>query len=88
MNATENLKFAVETENVSALLSRIVGRNWTRSKTADNFPRKVSIDISQIRGNRIKREEKKENELVFFRKLTLLKSNSVVVSSYFVFWSL
>ena len=37
------------------------------------FLKKLTIDFSEIRGSGI-RKRKKENELVFFRKLTLFKS--------------
>ena len=46
-------------------------RNW---QWRHNFPGRVSIDFSQIRGSRIRVRRRKENELVFLRKLTLLKS--------------
>ena len=45
-------------------------QNW---QWCHNFPRKLSIDFSQIRGSRT-RERRERNELVFFRKLTLFKS--------------
>ena len=53
-----------------------------------NFPRKVSIDFSEIRGSRLKGEKRKESEPVIFRKLTFLKRKVNRVSSYFFFWSL
>ena len=45
------------------------------------FPQKVSTDFSQIRLLQNIRRGEKENELVFFRKLTLLKTKLIVTFS-------
>ena len=44
--------------------------NW---RWRHNFPRKVSLDFSQIRGSRIRERRKKKRNLCFSQKLNLLK---------------
>ena len=58
-------------------------QNW---RWCHNFPRKVSVDFSQIRGSRIRERRKKKMNLCFSESWPSLKANSVVVSSYFLFW--
>ena len=68
-------------ENVLPVYDHPMIQNW---RWRYNFPRKVSTDFSQIRGSR----EKRKWTCVFSESWPSKKPNSVVVFSYFLFWSL